>query len=99
MSFADLGLLLGMFFSTTITSCQKGEKSETVLRQMDMKNVSYGSDSLQVMDVFLPPGRDTADTKVILFIHGGSWSGGDKNEFYDAIPAIRTKLPDYAIFN
>lgn len=99
MNFADLSLLLGMFFSATFTSCQKGEKEEEILTQLDMKNVSYGSDTAQMMDIYLPARRDTSNTKVILFIHGGSWSGGDKNEFNDAIAAIRTKLPGFAIFN
>lgn len=99
MSIAAFSLLFGIFFSATFTSCRKGEKSETLLSQMDMKNVSYGSDTSQNMDIYLPSGRDTANTKVILFIHGGSWSFGDKNEFDHAIAAIRTKLRDYAIFN
>jgi acetyl esterase/lipase len=99
MNFAAFSVLLGVFFSTTFTACEKGEKSEIALRQMDLKNVSYGKDSSQVMDVYLPVGRDSAATKVILFVHGGSWSGGDKDEFEEAIPAIRTKLQDYAIFN
>lgn len=99
MNFGTVSVLLGLVLSTTFTSCRKGEKSEALSSQMDMNNVSYGSDTSQVMDVFLPAGRDSANTKVILFIHGGSWSGGDKNEFFDAIPALRTKLQDYALFN
>lgn len=88
-----------MFFSASFTSCEKGEKGAETLTQLDMKNVSYGSDTTQKMDIYLPAGRDTVNTKVILFIHGGSWSSGDKNEFNEAISAIRTKLPDFAIFN
>lgn len=99
MNFAVFSLLLGIFFSTTITGCQKGEKTEPALAQLDMTDISYGSDTANKMDVYLPAGRDTINTKVILFIHGGSWSSGDKKDFADAIPAIRPKLPDYAIFN
>lgn len=99
MSFTAFSLLLGMFFSATFTSCEKGEKEEETLAQLDLKNVSYGSDTSQNMDIYLPAGRDTANTKVILFIHGGSWSSGDKNEFNEPIAAIRTKLPDFAIIN
>lgn len=43
-------------------------------------SVSYGSDSAQVMDIMLPAGRTTA-TPVVMFIHGGGWSGGDKSIF------------------
>lgn len=85
-----------MFFSATFSSCEKGGE---ILTQLDMNNISYGNDSAQNMDIYLPSGRDTINTKIILFVHGGSWSSGDKNEFNDAIAAIRTKLPDFAIFN
>lgn len=98
MKFTAFSLLIAMFFSAAFASCQKEKELET-LTQLDMKNISYGSDSAQNMDVYLPAGRDTSTTKVIVFIHGGSWSSGDKNEFNDAIAAIRTKLPKFAIFN
>ncbi|HEX8675594.1 MAG TPA: alpha/beta hydrolase [Segetibacter sp.] len=99
MNFTAFSLLIGMFFSAAFTSCQKGEKELETLTPLDMKNVAYGSDSAQNMDIYLPARRDTSNTKIILFIHGGSWSGGDKNEFNDAIAAIRTRLPQFAIFN
>ena len=99
MNFASFSVLMGMLFSAAFTSCQKGEKNETELRQMDMRNVAYGNDSSQILDIFLPAGRDTANTKVILFIHGGSWSSGDKNEFDEAIKALRPRLSNFAFFN
>ncbi len=92
-------LLTGISSSAAFTACQKGEKNAIELPQLDMTDVSYGNDTAQKMDIYLPARRDTANTKVILFIHGGSWSSGDKNEFNDAISFIRTELPDYAIFN
>ena len=99
MNLTAFSLLIGMFFSAAFTSCQKGEKELETLTPLDMKNVAYGRDSAQNMDIYLPARRDTSNTKIILFIHGGSWSGGDKNEFNDAIAAIRTRLPQFAIFN
>jgi acetyl esterase/lipase len=103
MNFAAISFLIGLFFSSAITSCNKGNKTseskDTAVVELDMKNVSYGSDTAQKLDIYLPANRDTADTKVILFIHGGSWIGGDKSEFNDAIAAIHPKLPGYAIFN
>jgi acetyl esterase/lipase len=82
-------------------SCQKPNSalSNKELPQKDMMDVSYGTNASQVMDVYLPAGRDTANTKVLLFIHGGSWSGGDKSDFDSAIASIRKSLTDYAIFN
>lgn len=43
-------------------------------------NLSYGTNSAQIMDVQLPAGRTTT-TPVVVFIHGGGWSGGDKSIF------------------
>lgn len=102
MKFSVLLLFIGILSSTYI-GCRKGDgesvTKDTILTPLDLKKVSYGSDSAQNMDVYLPSGRDTSTTKVVIFIHGGSWSSGDKSEFNEAITAIRTQLPDYALFN
>jgi acetyl esterase/lipase len=63
------------------------------------KDVSYGKDSLQVMDIHLPAGRSKEATKVIVLIHGGGWNGGSKSEFNAAIDSIKKRMPAYAIFN
>ena len=64
-----------------------------------MPDVSYGSDSLQKMDVYLPAGRTTDSTKSIILIHGGGWNGGSKSEFITYIDSFKKRMPDYAIFN
>ena len=46
-------------------------------------------DAAQKMDVYLPAGRTTENTKVVVFIHGGSWNGGDKADFNTAIPLLK----------
>lgn len=43
-------------------------------------NVQYGVDAFQAMDVYLPEGRNTS-TPVVVLVHGGGWSGGDKSIF------------------
>jgi len=43
-------------------------------------NISYGPDRENILDVSLPEGR-TGETPVIILIHGGAWTGGDKNDF------------------
>ncbi len=93
-SFAVTLLFISMF-STMTTSCKK----ETSLAQQDYMNVAYGTDAAQKMDVYLPPGRTATNTKVIVFVHGGSWNAGDKADFNEGIAAIRSSLNDYAIFN
>jgi acetyl esterase/lipase len=79
-------------------SCDKTAES-TVLLPKKLIDVSYGTDSLQKFDYYLPISRDTANTKVIILIHGGSWISGDKSEFSDIITQLSTNLGNYAIFN
>jgi acetyl esterase/lipase len=62
-------------------------------------NISYGSDAAQKMDIFLPPNRSTATTKVMIMIHGGGWTSGDKAELNPFVDTMKRRLPDYAIFN
>lgn len=39
----------------------------------------YGSEPRQVLDVYAP--ENARNAPVIVFIHGGSWTGGDKSEY------------------
>ena len=63
-------------------------------------DTSYGGDAKQKMDIYLPANRTATNTKVLVLIHGGSWSGGDKSDFnLTVIDTLKKRLPDYAIFN
>jgi acetyl esterase/lipase len=42
-----------------------------------IRNVSYGPSAAQVMDIYLPPHPQNAP--VILMVHGGAWTLGDKS--------------------
>ncbi len=45
------------------------------------RDVRYGEKDLNMMDVYLPREAYKRESNgVILFIHGGSWSGGDKSD-------------------
>jgi arylformamidase len=41
-----------------------------------LRNIAYGPDKLQAMDVYLPPQAKAAP--IILMVHGGAWRFGDK---------------------
>ncbi len=45
-------------------------------------NLSYGSHQNQVLDLYLPQ-DDKDDVALMLYIHGGSWNGGDKSAYND----------------
>jgi len=61
-------------------------------------NVSYGNDSDQKFDIYLPANR-TIETKVLILIHGGGWSSGDKSDMNGFRDIIRQDLANVAIVN
>ncbi len=48
------------------------------------KNLSYGNHERQVMDLYLPEEND-GEVGLVLFIHGGAWIGGNKDEYKSAL--------------
>lgn len=66
--------------------------------QMVSKDVAYGDDPKQKMDVYLPA-QVKGKMPVIILIHGGSWIGGDKINMTHWLKPLQSQLPDYAIFN
>ncbi len=83
-----------------IVSCTKevGNAPIPPLPEKTVLNVAYGADAAQKMDIYLPAGR-TSSTKVIIVIHGGGWSTGDKADITPYIDTLKKRLPGYAIFN
>ena len=49
------------------------------LRDTTIQNISYGASSSQKLDLGLPAGR-TITTPLVIVVHGGGWSTGDKAE-------------------
>ncbi len=86
-------MLLGMMSAGM--SCKKANDATPT----EFKNVSYGSDPVQKMDIYLPANRNSSSTKAMIMIHGGAWISGDKSDFDSVVNYFRTQLPDYAFFN
>jgi len=86
---------------TGMISCKKApDLAENPTSQsLELVNVSYGTDAAQKMDIYLPAGRNTTDTKAMVLIHGGAWISGDKADFNETVASLKTLLPDFAIFN
>lgn len=84
-----------------LLGCKKADKDNDTgnASESTMMNVSYGNDPLQKMDIYLPAGRTTSATKVMVLVHGGGWTAGDKSEFDPYIATLKQRLPDYALFN
>lgn len=70
----------------------------TSLEFKSITNVSYGADQNQKYDIYLPKGR-TSETKVMILVHGGGWSTGDKSSMDPIVSLFRSDLPDIALVN
>ncbi len=80
-------------------SCQKEntEPQNPLSASKTMLNVAYGTDPAQRMDIYLPAGRSATSTKVIVLIHGGGWTTGDKSMSTKYADTIKRRLADYAV--
>lgn len=88
----------GIFIIFTYWSCTSdGEENPSVeLTALEIYDQSYGSEPIQSMDVYLPADRSTEETPLLIYIHGGAWISGNKNEFADFRNALVESFPDYA---
>lgn len=82
-----------------LMACQKEGVNDPPPVDVSYSNLAYGTDPQQKMDVFLPAGRNNSNTKVIILIHGGAWTQGDKTDFSTYVDTLKKRLPGYAIFN
>ena len=85
-----------------ISSCQKEnivDSGTTTAVEKTELNLAYGTDPAQKMDIYLPSGRTSSSTKVIIIIHGGAWTQQDKTDFTPYVDTLKLRLPGFAIFN
>jgi acetyl esterase/lipase len=94
-------IFLSLSIALLLFSCKKDDAAPDIqnLSEENKLNIFYGSDPLQKMDVYLPAGRKTDSTRVIVMVHGGAWSEGTKEDFNPYVTILKQRLPDYAIFN
>ena len=84
------------------SSCQKEnivDSGTTTAVEKTELNLAYGTDPAQKMDIYLPSGRTSSSTKVIILIHGGAWTQQDKTDFTPYVDTLKLRLPGFAIFN
>ena len=88
-----------IFVLYVFASCQTDSVTTPNTLAKTMLNTSYGADSKQVFDLYLPANRSENKTKTLILVHGGGWIEGDKSDMTYLIPLIQQQLPDYAIAN
>lgn len=91
-------LTIVAFVLLSLFACQKPVTPAAAVASTQ-KDIAYGSDPLQKLDIYLPAGRSVDSTKFLVLIHGGGWTSGDKADFNVNITALQSLLPEYAIAN
>jgi acetyl esterase/lipase len=90
-SLAQITFLVLLIFS----SCSI-DSEQDFLAAREILNEAYGTDARQTMDVYLPAGRSSSATPLLIYIHGGAWIDGDKSEFLQIKPILEAEFPEYA---
>lgn len=81
---ASFGCLLGLLICGNLASCAPPQTPGVT------RDVAYGTDPAQKMDVFTPVGFTGLRPGVVL-IHGGGWEGGDKGFYAPLGQALAAK--------
>ncbi|GAA3640527.1 alpha/beta hydrolase [Flavivirga jejuensis] len=95
---------LSLIFTITLFNCSNGSTEEEDVNNLDSKkyyealNISYGNDSNQKFDLYLPANRNL-DTKIMILVHGGGWSSGDKEDMNLIKDLLQQDFPNLAIAN
>ncbi|MDN3666983.1 alpha/beta hydrolase fold domain-containing protein [Algibacter miyuki] len=64
----------------------------------EAENISYGDHDKQTFDLYLPANRN-ADTKIMILVHGGGWSSGDKSDMTVIKTLLTNDFPNMAVVN
>ena len=103
-----LGIFLSLWLALACSSDEQTNVGPDTQQQDDTAlpleaaisiDVPYGDDPQQKYDLYLPAGRSSSKTKVVVLIHGGGWVSGDKSDMEEFVDLIRAQLPDYAVVN
>ena len=96
--------LLTILLLVTVYNCSNEKTDVEVIDTLDPSlyyeqlDVSYGDDPDQRFDLYLPANR-SQNTKIMVLVHGGGWSAGDKNEMNAIRNLLRSDFPNLAIVN
>jgi acetyl esterase/lipase len=100
-----LASLAGLLSSCSLSGCSPASLlNATVSRQGFTReaDIPYGPDPRQKLDLYRPA-RPDADGKAVLFLYGGSWDSGSKNDYLFVAQALANAgyavvIPDYRLY-
>lgn len=81
------------------TTDEDTTNNDEPLAALTLSNVSYGNNPQQVYDLYLPEVRLASKTKIIVLIHGGGWTSGDKEDMQTFVNYFLENHPDHAVLN
>lgn len=101
INFAVVSLFIAALY---VWGCTKDTAPEVypVAEDVILKDVAYGDHEQQRMDVYLPAGRSQVATKIVVFIHGGGWMAGDKDDLQftdENLQTLKAHFPGFALVN
>ena len=96
--FINTGLFIACSNDDSNSTNNQDPEALNPLEAYQALNVSYGNDSGQKFDIYLPAGR-TEMTKTIILVHGGGWTSGDKSDMNSFVTLLQNELPEYGIVN
>ena len=91
-------LFLSLILFLLSCSSDTGPIISSSLEATQFLNETYGNEAKQDYDIYLPKDR-TTDTPVIIMVHGGFWSAGDKADMNLLVSIARNTSSEYAIVN
>ncbi|GAA3606190.1 alpha/beta hydrolase [Flavivirga amylovorans] len=95
---------LSLIFIIVSFSCSNETTEEEITNSLDPRsyyveqNISYGTDSDQKFDLYLPANRNS-NTKTMILVHGGGWTSGDKEDMDPIKDLLQLDFPNIAIVN
>ena len=97
--------LIGLILFLAAIACSPVRIFNSVVPKEDSarlvaRDMPFGPDKLQQLDIYTPTARDGAPLPVIVFLYGGSWSSGEKAGYGFVGRALAARgflvlIPDY----
>ena len=95
---------LSLIFIIVLFNCSNEPAEREEINRLDSANyyeelnISYGNDSNQKFDLYLPANRNS-NTKIMILVHGGGWTSGDKGDMNPIKDLLRQDFQNIAIAN
>lgn len=90
--------IFGILLLMILAGCQKTIDIGKNISFKIEKNISYGKDPEQKMDIYIPENQ-TKEKDVFIMIHGGGWRGGEKSHLTFFTYSLMEKFPKNIFVN